>query len=243
MKRSRLIDFSTPRPETTVIPSQPHVHTNEDVIHNESSSIITSSSQAMVTPPAASQALFSIDEVRMSELIVIGPNLEEVLNEQNPLETMPFEYVAGRISFSYYFIINSTWSSINFNYYHSKGGEENVKPIVLELPITMSISADLAAMMSDQPNDAEIQTDQVINASTSTATVTDENVKLEPDTLEYHLNDDSDVQYVEREEEVITINDSEDAYSGWNDRRDVDMPDIVSETLVTVETQPICEVK
>lgn len=110
-------------------------------------------------------------------------------------------------------------------------------PNVLQLTdILGDISANLASMMSDQSNESEIQTDQAINAST--ATVTAENVKLEPD-LEYHLNDDSDVQYVELEEEIITINDSEDA---WNDRTDVDMPDI-SETLVTVETQPICEVK
>lgn len=111
-------------------------------------------------------------------------------------------------------------------------------PNVLQLTdILGDISANLASMMSDQSNESEIQTDQAINASTATATVTAENVKLEPD-LEYHLNDDSDVQYVELEEEIITINDSEDA---WNDRTDVDMPDI-SETLVTVETQPICEV-
>lgn len=117
-----------------------------------------------------------------------------------------------------------------------------MEPNVLQLTdILGDISANLASMMSDQSNDSEIKTDQAINASTATAAVTTENMKLEPD-LEYHLNDDSDVQYVELEEEIITINDSEDACSEWNDRTDVDMPDI-TETLVSVETQPICEVK
>lgn len=58
----------------------------------------------------------------------------------------------------------------------------------------------------------------------------------------YHLDDDSEVEFFEVPPEIITIDDSEDIFMHLIQPENTNDPEDVEEPLISVQTQPNCEV-